>query len=278
MPELPEVETICRSLRILEGRRIDKASIACKALRAPIPPDLTKKIHGCTVDRVVRRGKYIVVRMVQGSVLVMHLGMSGYVTLDLDSNTVCKNRRHNHATFWFDDGRVLRFFDPRRFGLLDHVLHKNLGTYVRFRKMGPEPLARTFTWRVLASRLSNRNTSIKLALMNQEVVAGIGNIYASECLYWAGISPLTPASKVPPNKIRRLVLAIKKTLKRAIKLGGSSMQDFVHPSGELGSFQKQWDVFEKEGQQCPGCDCNQGIVKITQKGRSTYFCSKRQQT
>jgi formamidopyrimidine-DNA glycosylase len=200
--------------------------------------------------------------------------MSGRLVLGM--RPAHESGTHDHVEFATDDGTVLRFCDPRRFGLMDLVRVSQIGTDPRFAPLGPEPLSPDFTPEVLAASLKGRDTSIKAALLDQHVVAGIGNIYACEALYKAGISPRRKAGTVQGDRSVRLVAAIKDVLTRAIAAGGSSARDYVQASGETGWFQHNWAVYDREGKRCPGCDCTSSVKRIVQSGRSTFYCAKRQ--
>ena len=288
MPELPEVETVVRGIRPrLVGRRVVKLVQRRPDLRTALPKRFSQRVEGRLVSAVERRAKYILVRL-DGRVdesqirsrepaddyLIIHLGMSG--RLVLGARPAHENGLHEHVEFATDDGSVFRFSDPRRFGIMDLVRVSQLGTDPRFAPLGPEPLSASFTGDVLAAALKGRKTSIKAALVDQRIVAGIGNIYACEALYMAGISPRRPAGKVQGERCARLVSAIKDVLNRAIAAGGSSARDYVQASGEAGWFQNNWAVYDREGKPCPGCDCGRGVKRIVQGGRSTFYCAKRQ--
>jgi formamidopyrimidine-DNA glycosylase len=288
MPELPEVETVVRGIRPrLVGRRVVKLVQRRPDLRTALPLRFPERVEGRLVSAVERRAKYILVRLDgragespspvgggEDDYLIIHLGMSG--RLVLGTRPAHESGAHEHVEFATDDGTVLRFCDPRRFGLMDLVSVSQLETDPRFAPLGPEPLSPAFTPAVLSAALSGRDTSIKAALLDQHVVAGIGNIYACEALYKAGISPRRKAGTVQGERCVRLVAAIKDVLARAIAAGGSSARDYVQASGEAGWFQHAWAVYDREGKGCPGCDCKGGVRRIVQGGRSTFYCAKRQ--
>jgi formamidopyrimidine-DNA glycosylase len=184
---------------------------------------------------------------------------------------------HDHVVIGFDDGAVLRFNDARRFGLLDYVgAESELEEHPRLKHLGPEPLGNGSSGPVLAGLLAGKATPIKAALLDQTVVAGLGNIYVSESLYWAGLSPRRLARTVQGDRAQKLADAIRSVLEKAIAAGGSSLRDYVQASGELGYFQHHWAVYGKEGEPCPDCDCGRSIRRIVQSGRSTFYCAKRQ--
>jgi formamidopyrimidine-DNA glycosylase len=211
----------------------------------------------------------------EGGVVIAHLGMSGRLIIVPPGNATPREK-HDHAVFHFEDGTELRFNDARRFGLLDYAEEAHLAEHPRFRLLGPEPLGNEFNGPSLAESLHGKKTPIKSALLDQRVVAGIGNIYACEALYGAGISPRRLAKTVQGERAERLATAIHDVLTRAIAAGGSSLRDYVQTSGELGYFQHHWAVYGKEGERCPGCDCKSGIRRLVQSGRSTFYCAKRQ--
>ncbi len=274
MPELPEVETVVRGLRPhLTGRRFVRVEQRRADLREKLPAQFVRRLEGREVAAVDRRAKYILILLDDGNVLVVHLGMSGQFVLGEKPNAV---GRHEHVTITLDDGRVLRFTDPRRFGLMDLVPLAGLAAHKRFADIGPEPLSVDFTAAVLRKVLDGRQSPIKAALIDQRIVAGVGNIYACEALYAAGISPKRKSHTVVDDRAVRLVAAVKDVLEKAIAAGGSSARDYVNSSGEQGWFQAQWAVYDREGQPCPGCDCARGIKRIVQSGRSTFYCPRRQ--
>jgi formamidopyrimidine-DNA glycosylase len=276
MPELPEVETIVRGLAPrMEGRRIEQLDLRRGDLRWEIPSGLRAKAEGRAIKRVERRAKYIVIRLDGQGVLLMHLGMSGRLIL------VKPDQReplgtHDHVVFHLEDGTEIRFNDVRRFGMLDYVEADRLAEHRLLRGLGPEPLGKEFTPRYLAAALKGKRTPLKAALLDQRIVAGLGNIYVCESLYFAGLSPRRLARTVNAERAAALVRAIHDVLRRAIAAGGSSIRDYVQASGELGYFQQQWAVYGREDEPCPKCDCAQGIRRIVQGGRSTFYCAKRQ--
>jgi formamidopyrimidine-DNA glycosylase len=273
MPELPEVETVVRGLALrIEGRRLARLILNRADLRRPMPEGLAPLVEGRVVDRVGRRAKYILLHLSGGGAMLAHLGMSGRLVFGNGAADP-----HDHVVFRFDDGTVLRFNDARRFGLLDYVADGDaLARHPLLRDLGPEPLGDDFDGPTLAASLAGKATPIKAALLDQRVVAGLGNIYVSESLYWAGISPRRLAATVTGARAARLATAIRDVLLRAIAAGGSSLRDYVQASGELGFFQHHWAVYGKEGEPCPDCSCGRGIARITQAGRSSFYCAKRQ--
>jgi formamidopyrimidine-DNA glycosylase len=274
MPELPEVETVRRGLaQCMTGRRIVRAELRRPDLRRPFPPDLALRLDGARVGALTRRGKYILVELDDSGLLLLHLGMSGRITAGAADTPP---QPHDHVVLTLDDGTVVRFNDPRRFGLLDYIARGQEGAHKLLAGLGPEPLEPGFDAGYLNRALAGKATPIKSALLDQRVVAGLGNIYVCEALYRAGISPRRAAASVVGARAERLVAAIRAVLSEAIAAGGSSLRDYVQANGELGYFQHRWAVYGREGQPCPDCDCAEGVCRITQAGRSTFFCRKRQ--
>jgi formamidopyrimidine-DNA glycosylase len=274
MPELPEVETVARGLALrLTGRRLMQVRLNRADLRAPLPPGLARDLEGKRIERIARRAKYLLFHLEGGGVLLAHLGMSGRMVIGAERPP----DRHDHVVLSFDDGAVLRFNDARRFGLIDYFADVGaLERHPRIAPLGPEPLGNGFNGPVLAALLAGKATPIKAALLDQHVVAGLGNIDVCESLYQAGLSPRRLARTVAEARAERLAAAIRDVLERAIAAGGSSLRDYVQASGELGYFQHHWAVYGKAGEPCPGCDCGAGIRRIVQSGRSTFYCAKRQ--
>jgi formamidopyrimidine-DNA glycosylase len=286
MPELPEVETVCRGLAgVLEGRRLARVLVRRKNLRIAFPPRFAESLTGRRVEKIRRRAKYILIELDNAEVLIIHLGMSGRMVVDKSGAPPAK---HDHVIFTTDGGAEIRFNDPRRFGLMTLAPLAGLEHHKLFRHLGPDPLTPAFTPAALSTALKGRKTSIKAAILDQRIVVGVGNIYACESLYRAGISPLRKAGTVAGERAARLVPAIKAVLAEAIKAGGSSLRDHVQPSGELGYFQHAWKVYGREGESC-AClgpqtskstsktkkvNKGKGIVRrITQGGRSTFYCA-----
>ena len=275
MPELPEVETVMRGLQArLQGRVIRQARVNRPDLRWPMPAGLAARLTGARVMGFRRRAKYILMRLDGGDSVLLHLGMSGRVLLrERGAN---QPTLHEHVALTTDDGCEVGFVDPRRFGSIDLVRTAEEDGHRLLAGLGPEPLGRSFTARSLAAALSGRRTPIKAALLDQRVVAGLGNIYVCEALYRAGIAPVRLAGEVPTS---RLAPEIKATLREAIAAGGSSLRDYVQPGGELGYFQHAWRVYGREGEpcrKCPGPPACTGIARMVQSGRSTFYCPRLQ--
>jgi formamidopyrimidine-DNA glycosylase len=274
MPELPEVETVRRGLALkMTGRKIVEAELRRQDLRRPFPPMLARTLTGSKIGKLSRRGKYILIELDDNGTLLLHLGMSGRITT---GPAGVPHATHDHVILTLDDGTVVRFNDARRFGLLDYMRRGEEGAHPLLAGMGPEPLEPGFDGKYLAAKLAGKMTPIKAALLDQKIVAGLGNIYVCEALYRAGISPRRLAATVTGARANKLVEAIKATLNDAIEAGGSSLRDYVQADGELGYFQHRWAVYGREGEPCPGCTCREGVQRIVQSGRSTFFCAKKQ--
>ncbi|PWC44846.1 bifunctional DNA-formamidopyrimidine glycosylase/DNA-(apurinic or apyrimidinic site) lyase [Azospirillum sp. TSO22-1] len=279
MPELPEVETVCRGLAPhLEGRVLTRVVQRRPDLRFPFPPKFCERLTGRRVAAVRRRAKYILMHLDDGTVLLAHLGMSGRMVIS--PAPAPEPATHDHVIFETDEGTVVTFNDARRFGMMDLTEEGALAEHPMLRSLGPEPLGNDFSGPVLAERLAGRMSPIKAVLLDQTVVAGLGNIYVSEALFCAGLSPTRMAATVTGAKAERLARCIRDVLARAIEAGGSTLRDHRQATGELGYFQHQFSVYDREGEPCPGCTCNLaktgGIQRIVQSGRSTFYCSHRQ--
>ncbi|HUN53440.1 MAG TPA: bifunctional DNA-formamidopyrimidine glycosylase/DNA-(apurinic or apyrimidinic site) lyase [Candidatus Sulfotelmatobacter sp.] len=272
MPELPEVETVCRGLaEALEGRRLARIELRRHDLRWPLPERFVERLQGRAVRRVRRRAKYIVMDTDGAEVLLAHLGMSGKMLVEPPNASQPPLGQHDHVVFTTDHGVRIAFNDARRFGMLDLWAADALDRHPLLKDLGPEPLGNDFSAPVLSARLAGKRTPIKAALLDQRVVAGLGNIYVSEALFRAGISPRRSAHTVAGTRAERLVPAIKMVLQEAIAAGGSSLRDYVQASGELGCFQHHFDVYDREGQPCQNCN-RSSVRRIVQSGRSSFFC------
>lgn len=278
MPELPEVETVCRGLEpVLLHRRIVRVDVRRKDLRRPFPRGLKGRVESARVTWIARRAKYILIHLDNDFVLVIHLGMSGRIVFQ---GAGYKPQTHDHFILHLEDGRQVVLNDPRRFGIVDLVRAEALDTHPLFAHLGPEPLGDGFSGPVLAAALKNRKAAIKQVIMDQSVVVGVGNIYASEALFLSGIDPARPAARIQGKRAEALVAAIRDVLNRAIAAGGSTLRDHRQVSGELGYFQHDFTVYGREGQACRGCDCDiaktGGIRKIVQGGRASFYCPRKQ--
>jgi formamidopyrimidine-DNA glycosylase len=272
MPELPEVETVRTGLaQAITGSRMTQVTLRREGLRVPFPPDLAQMLTGRTIRGITRRAKYLLFSFDSEAVLLAHLGMSG--NFRVDAKAPKQYGTHDHAVFHLHDGRVLIYNDPRRFGVITLTDSANQHAHPMLAHLGPEPLEEGFTPAYLRTALAARSGAIKPTLMDQQLVVGVGNIYASEALFHARISPLHPAREVA-GKAPAMVTAIQAVLRDAIASGGSSLRDFLHVSGEAGYFQHHFHVYDREGEPCSRCKTP--ISALTQAGRSTYFCSKCQ--
>jgi formamidopyrimidine-DNA glycosylase len=279
VPELPEVETVRRGLDpVLTGRRLTRVEARRPDLRRPLPRGFARRLRGARVLGVDRRAKYLLVRLDGGLVLMAHLGMSG--SFRVFDHPPPPPGPHDHVIFETDAGKTVYFHDPRRFGLMDLVAESRLARHPLLAGLGPEPLDRALDGPALAVRLAGRRTSVKAALMDQGVIAGLGNIYVSEILFRAGISPRRLATNVKGARAERLVRAVRAVLADAIAAGGSSLRDHRAPDGELGYFQHDFAVYGRAGEPCPGCRCDVaatgGIRQLVQGGRATFYCPYRQ--
>jgi formamidopyrimidine-DNA glycosylase len=274
MPELPEVETVRRGLaRCMTGRRIVRAELRRPDLRRPFPPMLQERLDGARIGALARRGKYILIELDDTGLLLLHLGMSGRITAGSANGPP---EKHDHVELTLDDGTVIRFNDPRRFGTLDYLQRGQEAAHPLLAGLGAEPLEPGFDGAYLERVLAGKMTPIKAALLDQRIVAGLGNIYVCEALYRAGLSPRRLAGTVVGARAGRLATAVRDVLTEAIEAGGSSLRDYVQANGELGYFQHRWAVYGREGEPCPGCTCAEGVRRIVQSGRSTFFCARQQ--
>ena len=278
MPELPEVETVMRGMAAkLEGRTIARAAVNRPDMRWPFPPGLAQRLTGARVTGFRRRAKYILMRLDGGDSVLIHLGMSGRMLIG--PNRPNQETPHEHVVLETDDGWRVGFVDPRRFGSVDLVRTDKEEQHRLLVGLGPEPLSDDFDVAALDAALDGKKTPIKAALLDQSIVAGLGNIYVCEALFRSGISPRRVAATVKGARAARLVPEIKATLAEAIAAGGSSLRDYVQPDGELGYFQHAWKVYGREGEPCPDCPgtpaCD-GVRRIVQSGRSTFYCPRSQ--
>jgi formamidopyrimidine-DNA glycosylase len=266
MPELPEVETTRRALeRRVAGLAIARCDQHRADLRFAMPAALPARLEGRRIAALRRRAKYILADLDDGHTLILHLGMSGRLVFDGPALGA-----HEHLTLTFADGTVLRLHDPRRFGMVELQPTDELANHARFRHLGLEPLAADFAGAGLGAALAGKSTALKVALMDQRIVVGVGNIYASEALHRAKLSPRRRAGWLKPAQCDRLARALRAVLEEAIEAGGSSLRDYVQASGELGNFQRNFRVYDRAGVSCP---CGRAAVRrIVQAGRATFYC------
>ncbi|MBN9556631.1 MAG: bifunctional DNA-formamidopyrimidine glycosylase/DNA-(apurinic or apyrimidinic site) lyase [Alphaproteobacteria bacterium] len=273
MPELPEVETVRQGLLpAMEGHRFTKVVTRRGDLRRPFPKDFATRLTGRRVLRLARRAKYILAELDNGEDLVIHLGMSGRMSVSADADGA--PGKHDHVVMETDAPARIIFTDHRRFGLMTLLPHDGLDSDPLFKGLGPEPLSPAFDAAFLKKALAGKRTPIKSALLDQRLIAGLGNIYVCEALYRAGISPKKLAGSVSAKAITPLARAIKAVLEDAIKAGGSSLRDHKQVNGELGYFQHRFRVYDREGTPCPRCKTP--IKRIVQAGRSSFYCPKCQ--
>jgi formamidopyrimidine-DNA glycosylase len=268
MPELPEVETTVAGLRqVLDGAQLITVDPRRPDLRFPFPVDLRQRLTGATVTGLGRRAKYGLIETDRGDTMIFHLGMSGRWRIDPSDMA-----KHDHLIVETPQHR-LALHDPRRFGFVDLVSSAAISAYPPFAAMGPEPLGEALTTDYLAGRLAGRVAPIKAMLLDQRLVAGLGNIYVCEALNIAGISPTREAGKISKARLAKLVEAIKQVLAAAILAGGSTLRDYARPDGELGYFAKDWRVYGREGEACP---CGGTVLRRIDSGRSTFYCASCQ--
>ncbi len=287
MPELPEVETVRRGLAaVLAGARIEGVELRRAGLRFPFPDRFAERLVGRRVGKLTRRAKYILATLDSGETLIMHLGMSGSFRIERGADETLgafhfersKSAAHDHVVFRLSNGARVIYNDPRRFGFMQLAPSGALAAHPLFARLGVEPLAADFDAAALARLFAGRKTPLKGALLDQSLVAGLGNIYVCEALHRAGLSPLREAGTLtgrgsaPTAKARRLAAAIRAVLEEAIEAGGSTLRDHRQTDGELGYFQHSFAVYGKEGAACPRARCAGTIVRIVQSGRSTFYC------
>ena len=269
MPELPEVETTVTGLRkVLEGETIARAETYRADLRWPMPVDLRQRLTGARVTGLSRRAKYGLIYTDRDDVLIFHLGMSGRWRVD-----PTQMEKHDHFVIETGSGRLVALNDPRRFGSLDIHPVADIAAYKPFVGLGPEPLSEAFDAGTLHAALAGRAAPIKAMLLNQNIIAGLGNIYVCEALHMSGISPGVVSAKISRPRLEKLVVSIKDVLTSAIAAGGSTLRDFAAPDGKLGYFAKDWRVYGREGQDCM---CGATVKRRVDSGRSTFYCPKCQ--
>jgi formamidopyrimidine-DNA glycosylase len=286
MPELPEVETVRRGLEpSLAGARLVRVEARRPDLRFPFPDRFARRLTGARIDRLARRGKYLLAPLDSGETLIVHLGMTGRFQVEggqlahrpgVFARAVAADPRHAHVVFETDRGARITFFDPRRFGFMDLTSSRDLGAYPALAAMGPEPLGPDFDADHLRRVFAGRRQGVKALLLDQRVVAGLGNIYACEALHRARISPLAPAGRIGPGRLSRLAGAVADVLEAAILAGGSTLRDFADAAGDLGYFQHQFRAYGREDGACPTAACQGAILRIVQAGRSTFYCPRCQ--
>ncbi|MCY4335011.1 MAG: bifunctional DNA-formamidopyrimidine glycosylase/DNA-(apurinic or apyrimidinic site) lyase [Litoreibacter sp.] len=278
MPELPEVETVRRGLLpAMEGAKIEQALVRRPDLRWPFPENMADRLTGQKVLALRRRSKYILADLSSGETLLIHLGMSGRMLIDgadtaefhADLKTPGK---HDHVVLSMAGGATITFNDARRFGAMDLIPSDKLEEHWLLNKLGPEPFSNAFNETYLSAALKGRNTPIKSALLDQRVVAGLGNIYVCEVLHRTGISPKRKAGRISATRVKTLVPAIRQVLQDAIEAGGSSLRDHRQTNGELGYFQHAFAAYDREGAACTTTNCTGQITRIVQSGRSSFYC------
>ena len=276
MPELPEVETVRRGLApVMEGCRIEALIVNRPDLRFPFPAHFCDRVSGTVIQRFGRRAKFLILELSSGENLIMHLGMSGRFTVASKEGPAyaseeASNPKHDHVVFLMQGGARITYNDPRRFGFMELWPAATFDAYPRLKDLGPEPLSNGFSASYLDRVLAGRKAPIKAALLDQSIIAGLGNIYVCEALYRAGISPRRTSSTIPGARAARLAPQINAVIHEAIEAGGSSISDFANASGDLGYFQHRFAVYGREGEPC--LKCGSPIRRIVQSGRSSFFC------
>ena len=279
MPELPEVETVRRGLApVMEGAVIARADVNRPDLRWPFPPEMAARLTGRQVLGLRRRSKYILADLDSGETLLIHLGMSGRMLISGDPlgqfvHDHPAPEKHDHVVLHMDNGARVTFNDPRRFGAMDLLDTATADQHKLLAVLGPEPLGNAFNEDVLVQAFKGKASPVKSALLDQRIVAGLGNIYVCEALFRAGVSPRRKAGNISQARVRALVPIIREVLSDAIAAGGSSLRDFRQADGELGYFQHSFDVYGREGQPCRTPGCTGTVQRIVQSGRSSFFCA-----
>ncbi len=282
MPELPEVETVRRGLTsAMEGAVIAQADVNRPDLRWPFPPAMADRLTGQTVLRLRRRSKYILADLGSGETLLIHLGMSGRMLVSGDPlgqfvHDHPAAEKHDHVVLHMANGARITFNDPRRFGAMDLMDTATADQHKLLSSLGPEPLGNDFHENHLIAAFAGKNTPVKSALLDQRIVAGLGNIYVCEALFRARIAPTRKAGRIGKTRVAALVPIIRTVLGEAIEAGGSSLRDFRQADGELGYFQHSFDVYGREAEPCRTPDCSAPIVRIVQSGRSSFYCKSCQ--
>lgn len=286
MPELPEVETVRRGLMpALEGRRLTSVRLNRADLRFPFPERMAERLQGVTVERLDRRAKYLLVRLSSGETLLVHLGMTGRFSIEADEAhqqpgdfvyAPVADPKHDHVVLEVEGGVTVRYNDPRRFGFMDLFATDAEDAVAFLAGLGPEPNSNHFSAAHLDTALAGKKTPIKAALLDQRVVAGLGNIYVCEALHRARISPRREARTIPGVRSSRLAVTVRDVINEAIDAGGSTLRDFAGADGALGYFQHRFRAYGQEGEPCPTEGCDGTISRIVQSGRSTFFCGRCQ--
>jgi formamidopyrimidine-DNA glycosylase len=292
LPELPEVETVRRGLQpVMEGKRILAARTNRKDLRFPFPEDFSKRLTGRTIRAMGRRAKYLMADLDQGDVLVMHLGMTGRFIIEHDgqslepgdfTQTVNRLPAHDHVVFEMEGGARITYNDVRRFGFMALIPRAEIASHPLTKDIGIEPLGNELTPTKLAALFEGKAAPLKAALLDQRLIAGLGNIYVCEALFRSGLSPRRAAGTIvrkdssPTPRAEKLTEEIRLVLQEAIEAGGSTLRDFAHADGSLGYFQHRFKVYDREGDPCPNAACSGVVERIVQSGRSTFFCAKCQ--
>lgn len=276
MPELPEVETVRRGLMpAMEGRVIERVELRRSDLRFPFPNEFAERLKGARVDKLSRRAKFLMAELSSGELLTMHLGMTGRFSIEgkgfeVFAHSTSDNPKHDHVVFHMEDDVTITFNDPRRFGFMELYGVGEAEKSKRFSELGPEPLSNHFSSAHLNSVLQKKSSPIKAALLDQRIIAGLGNIYVCEALFRAGISPRRKSSTIVGKRAERLAPIVKDVIREAIEAGGSSISDFAQTDGKLGYFQHSFLVYGREGEPCKTCE--HPIERIAQSSRSTFFC------
>jgi len=272
MPELPEVETVAKGLeQALIGDHFTKITLRRKNLRFPFPDGFVAALTDKAITRIGRRAKYLLLTIEDGTVMIGHLGMSG--SFRIDTTPPAGFDKHDHVIFETAKGITVRYHDPRRFGFMLLTCEQDMHNHPQLARIGPEPLGNSFNGPALATALKKRKSPIKAAILDQKVVAGVGNIYACEALFRARISPLQAANTLTGPQNDQLASTIKEVLSDAIRSGGSTLRNYSKTDGELGYFQHKFQVYAHEGDPCPTKGCSENIQRITQAGRSTFYCA-----
>lgn len=278
MPELPEVETVCRGLSAaIDGKTITSATLRRPNMRFAFPEGLREALEGARINTVRRRAKYGLLELTGGKTAIFHLGMSGRMRIERGvAAATAALGAHDHVFLTFEDETCVTFNDPRRFGFMDLADTEALEDNRFLSALGVEPLSNAFHADFLSAALEGKNTPIKAALLDQRIIAGLGNIYVCEALHMAHISPRRRAASVAGKRAQRLAPAIKTVLEKAIASGGSTLRDYAHVDGQLGYFQHEFQAYGREGEACQTPRCGGTVQRIVQSGRSTFFCSRCQ--